>query len=155
MFSKKELSIIQMGLMENVFEFVRKEHEVGVVNCQELKDDWKMLKEMDTKHMLDKVANEIPEFESPKPADEMFEDMAFNVSIFEQMQMIHKIDEILGEDLTFHYQIDASEIKEFGWFEKDSYNESFAEYFNHFIALFAVWEEGGFEIEDDEEEDAD
>ena len=141
MFNTNELTIIQTGLMENVIEYVRKEHEVGVVKPREVRKDWDMLKSMDTKNMLKHVSSQIPEFESPKKAEDMFENETANIIMFEQMELVHKVDDLLGDELSFYCYMNPDDVADLGLFEDTFYYKSFSEYYNFFISLFAVWQE--------------
>mgnify|MGYP003288924627 CR=1 FL=1 len=141
MFNRNELIVIQTGLIDNVLTYVKKEHYEGVVKIKELQKDWQTFEEMDTRHLLRQVSKHLPAFQTPSEPQEMFNDNKTNIIMFEQMQVVHKIDERLHDEPTFYRYIDRDSVIELELFENHDYIDSFVEYFNHFIELFGVWEE--------------
>jgi hypothetical protein len=142
MFSNDELEVIQFALIENIINYIKSAHDIGVAKIMDIEEGLKIVKKYDKGGLIKKAESALPSSSGIQPPSAMFDDNEGNISVFEEMQLVHKIDDLLDtEDYVFYSYISEETVADFKIYDDAMYYKSFAEYYNYFIDLFIKWED--------------
>lgn len=137
MFTKEELELMQFALVDNVINYIKMAHDCGVVRIMAIEDSLNTIKKHDKGNTLKKAEKILKPLSETQPPSEFFDDNESNILIFTEMNMVHKIDDLLDtEEYTFFGHLDEECVAELGLYEDKKYHKSFAEYYNYFIDLY-------------------
>ena len=142
MFSNEELEVMQLAMFDTVINYIKTAHYEGHIKHKEAEESMALLKKADKSGITTKLLNKTVSIEPTLKPSDVFDNNEANIFIFQTMEMIHKIDDILDTGgYAFYDYIKEEDVLDMDISENISYHPSFVEYYNYFIDLFMKWED--------------